>query len=339
LKNLVTHHFQNNERPILTDSFGRRITYLRIAMTDRCNLRCIYCMPAEGILSIPRQEILKFEEVARLIKIFAELGITKLRFTGGEPFVRKGFVDFLQQIDSQNWVEAIHITTNGVLVANYLAEISKMRLKGINLSLDSLHAERFAQITRRNDFAKVQAALNGLLTLGISTKINCVVQKGINTDEIINFVKLSQKNPLEVRFIEQMAFNGTNQSVETFSASEILSVIKWQFPDLQQITEENGTAVKYKIDGFQGTIGIIAANSRSFCGSCHRVRVTSTGQLKPCLYGKKSLDLRALMRNGANDTEIKESIKLSLWHKKANGFEAEREIAHEQKESMALIGG
>jgi cyclic pyranopterin phosphate synthase len=297
-------------------------------------------MPAEGIPCLPNHQILSFEELERLVKIFVGLGIAKVRFTGGEPFARRGFFDFLQSIDAQDMPALLCITTNGVLMGECIERLRDLkRLFSINLSFHTFRKERFALITRRDEFAQAQQTLYSLLGLDIPFKINCVVQKEINADEILDFAQLTKDYPIEVRFIEKMQFNGGQALGNVVTAKEIITKIQTRYPALTKLAPRDSTSEKYKIEGFKGTVGVIAGYSRLFCHTCNRVRITPTGDMKWCLYDKAALNLRDLMRSGDSDMEIQTRIRLALSSKKANGWEAEKDFNDKPKESMAFIGG
>jgi molybdenum cofactor biosynthesis protein A len=342
--NAVCHPHISQESPAsggLVDSRGRRITYIRLAVTDRCNLRCRYCMPENGIPYVPHDQILNFEELHRLTRIFATLGVTKVRVTGGEPFVRQGIVPFLRELTAIAGITALHITTNGVAVAEHLPALRQMGLAGINLSLDTLRAERFRTISRRDEFAKVHRTLTAILDQGIPLKINAVALAGINTDELADLAGLARDQPLTVRFLEPMPFNGTSQLPgATWHRGQILDELRHHFPEL---TEHNqigsSTAKLYSIPGFRGRIGIIASYSRQFCHSCNKVRVTPQGMLKTCLYDQGVLDLRQMLRGGARDEEIGEAIRLCVQNRYWDGHAAEAAMVGANKHSMAAIGG
>ncbi len=323
----------------LIDSHGRRITYLRLAVTDRCNLRCRYCMPAKGIPFVPHDEILRYEEMARLISIFTDLGIRKLRLTGGEPFVRKGLLDFICSIKQQQKSIRIYLTTNGVAVAEHLHGLAELGISGLNMSLDSLDQERFRQITRRNYFDRAWQTFVKALDLGIPLKINTVLYDSIKTSEIIALAAITKRYPVIVRFIEQMPFNGLNRvSVGAMTARHAEKIIRKSFPGLES-RGASGTAIRYQVPGFKGEIGFINGYSRRFCQTCDKVRITVQGMLKTCLYDNGRLDLKAMLRNRAGDAEMRAAVRKTVFKRAANGFAAEAEALSHEKHSMAAIGG
>ncbi len=325
---------------MLVDSFGRQITYARLAVTDRCNLRCFYCMPAEGIDYVPKNDLLSFEEMERLVSILTTLGVTKVRITGGEPFVRRDLMHFLRKLRSNSALEELHITTNGVLTGDYIQQLKDIDISSINLSLDTLDKVRFKNITRRDEFDKVIATYRKILDQNIPLKINMVVMKGKNEADIIPMAKLSLEDNVSVRYIEEMPFNGTGTAHNVIDYKEIISILESEFGQLQRIEDPlNSTAYHYKAPFSKGNLGVIAAYSRTFCGSCNRIRITSEGTMKNCLYDSGGLSLRDLMRSGYSDKELSESLIKAIMGKHKDGWAAEANRKTESFESMSSIGG
>lgn len=327
----------------LVDSFGRQIEYVRLAVTDRCNLRCQYCMPAHGIDIVPRKELLTFKEMYRLIRVLTELGVKKVRLTGGEPFVRKDFVGFLEMLSYNDLLDAINMTTNGALITKHIDTIEKLeKVKNINLSIDSLNREKFAKITRRDVFPEVYETLELLEKSRLNLKLNVVVQSGFNTDEIVDFVALTKDKNLSVRFIEEMPFNGIGQREmkENWTFRKILNEIQSEYDAVEIQSEKSSTSRNYKIDGHLGTVGIIPAFTRTICNDCNRIRITSTGIFKNCLFDDGVFNLRDFIRNGASNEDLKALFLSLVKEKPENGFVAE---ANRKKgnvsESMSTIGG
>ncbi len=327
---------------ILKDKFGRKISYVRLAVTDRCNLRCQYCMPAHGIDIVDRKELLTFKEMYRLTRVLSELGVNKVRLTGGEPFVRKDFVKLLEMLNYNELLDEINITTNGALIANHIEQIEQLKVKSINLSLDSLNRQKFAEITRRDVFDEVYKTLEKLENSKLDLKLNMVVQSGVNTDEIIDFVELTKYKNIAVRFIEEMPFNGTGQKnvIEVWDYNKIFQSIENKYDDIDKLKDKrSSTSRNFKIDQYQGTFGIIPAFTRTICGDCDRIRITSTGLFKNCLFDDGVFNVRDFMREGADDKDLK-NLFLSLVHKKPkDGFIAEQERNSDVSESMSTIGG
>lgn len=328
----------------LYDNHGRVISYLRLAVTDRCNLRCFYCMPEEGIEYLPREELLTYEEMIRLVRAFVPLGITKLRLTGGEPFLRRDFMDFLRALRDIDGLEKINLTTNGTLTAPHVPELKALGISSINLSLDTLDRARFYEITRRDSLRQVWETFDALLAHDIPTKINTVVMDGRNIEDILPLVALTAQYPVGVRFIEEMPFNGGDAHYTRlpWDHHRIVDHIRSAYPHLTKLPDPpHSTAYNYQIPGHLGTVGVIAAYSRTFCGTCNRIRVTPKGILKTCLYDQGVLNLRDILRAGASDAQLQDTLVSTLQHRAQNGWEAagQARSAADGRESMATIGG
>ena len=330
----------NSSSPVLIDNYNRRIDYLRLAVTDRCNLRCVYCMPPEGIPFMPRDQVLSYEEMERLVRIVAAMGIRKVRLTGGEPFVRKKLVDFIARLVTIPGIEEVHITTNGVLTAPHVPRLKALGIAGINLSLDTLDRKRFTQIARRDALPEVLETFHAVLAAGIPLKVNMVVFDELNTDEIIPMSRLAQVYPIELRYIEQMPFDGgIRRRAIIYNYTRILETLKQTYPDLTPVDLPDSTAKVFKVPGFRGRLGIIGGFSRVFCSTCSRMRITASGKLKTCLYDNGVLDLRALLRSGEKDEAIASAIRMKILDRAADGYEAERRAQGSVGTSMAEIGG
>jgi len=329
---------------LITDNHGRKITYLRLAVTDRCNLRCFYCMPEEGIDWLSRAELLNYEEMLRICHLLVDMGIDKIRITGGEPFVRKDMMQMLRAMSKIEGLSQISITTNGVLTAPYIPELKRLGINSINLSLDTLDAARFFSITRRDEFAAVMNTLDELLKHDMEVKINAVVMDGRNTDDILPLVNLTKDLPVSVRFIEEMPFNGDSHVYQglAWDHVRILEHIKAAFPGIQKLKDDvYSTSYNYHIPGHRGNVGIIAAYSRTFCGTCNRIRLTPQGELKTCLYEGDGLNVKGLLRAGMSNNELKNILTTVISHRAKDGWEAEagRKVNDPAHESMASIGG
>lgn len=327
----------------LIDSFGRQIDYVRLGITDRCNLRCQYCMPAHGIEIAPRADLLTFKEMYRIIRVLTELGVNKIRLTGGEPFVRKDFVGFLEMLSFNDLLKTINITTNGAMISRHIPTLEKMdKIKNINLSIDSLQKEKFHQITRRDVFPEVYETFEALEKSNLNLKLNVVVQAGFNTDEIIDFVALTKDKNVAVRFIEEMPFNGKGQREieENWNYTRILNEIKTQFNIEPIVSEKSSTSRNFRIEGHTGIVGIIPAFTRTICGDCNRIRITPVGTFKNCLFDDGVFNIRDFLRKGASNEDLKELFLSLVKEKPENGFVAE---ANRKKgdvsESMSTIGG
>lgn len=326
---------------MLVDRHGRKINYLRLAVTDRCNLRCFYCMPEQGLDWLAKGELMRYEEMLHISQVMLRMGVDKIRITGGEPFVRKDFMSFLARLSRLQGLQQLTLTTNGVLTAPFVPELKKIGIHSVNLSLDTLDPNRFFSITRRDVLPAVLETLEALLRQGIAVKINAVVMEGKNTDDILSLVALTQDSPVSVRFIEEMPFNGGESHYTNLHWDHwrILDRIKEQYPDIRKATDPpHATAYNYQIPGHKGSVGIIAAYTRSFCGTCNRIRLTPQGELKTCLYGDNVLNVRDLMRDGASEQQLQEALTKAIGQKEKDGWEAEKN-SHSLHASMARIGG
>ncbi|KAF7545496.1 hypothetical protein G7Z17_g9137 [Cylindrodendrum hubeiense] len=295
----------------LTDTFHREHDYLRISITERCNLRCVYCMPEEGVPLSPNRELLTTPEIVLLSSVFVSQGVTKIRLTGGEPTVRRDILPLMHQIGElrRHGLKEICITTNGISLHRKLDSMVEAGLTGVNLSLDTLDPWQFQIMTRRKGFDAVQKSIDRISELnrlgaGVKLKINCVVMRGVNDREVLPFVDMTQDKDIEVRFIEYMPFDGNkwNQG-KMFSYSEMLDLIRTKYPTLQRVQDhKNNTSKTWHIPGFTGRIGFITSMTHNFCGTCNRLRITSDGNLKVCLFGNAEVSLRDILRK-SNDGE------------------------------------
>jgi len=296
-------------------------------------------MPAQGLHWLPRQELMNYEEMLRLCSLLVKMGVEKIRITGGEPFIRKDIIHFLTDLSKLKGLQQISITTNGILTAPYIPQLKKLGIHSINLSLDTLDPNRFLAIARRNEFDAVWNTLQQLLEHQMEVKINAVVMDGKNTEDIIPLVQLTKKLPVSVRFIEEMPFNGGGNfaAVPAWNFVRIMDHIKQHFPQLQKVQDPvSSTAYNYFIPGHQGSVGVIAAYSRSFCGTCNRIRITPQGMLKTCLYDGGALNVKDKLRMGVSDDMLAQLIAEAIGNKAKDGWAAEKESRHE---SMAEIGG
>ncbi len=325
------------------DKQGRKIDYLRISITDRCNLRCCYCMP-KGIELLEMSDILSFEEIESIVKAFSKEGITRLKITGGEPLVRLGCSELIARLKATEGIEDITITTNGILLEDKLEELKAAGVSGINISLDTLDREKYKRITGFDSLGKVLSAVDASIDSGINTKINTAVMKGINTDEISDLAELAKEKNVCVRFIEMMPI-GYGTQFKYADNKEILSQLKVKYPSLKPDNQShgNGPAVYYRAEDFKGSIGFISAVSGKFCESCNRMRLTSTGVLKYCLCFEDGKDLRKILRDKSLSEELKEerlreSFREALSKKPVEHCFEDRDRISETKE-MFRIGG
>lgn len=331
----------------MVDRFGRRIDYIRISITDRCNLRCVYCMPEDGVASVSHGEILSYGEILRLAEIFAKLGIEKIKVTGGEPLVRKGAVELIRDLKQIPGIKKVTLTTNGICLAEHMKALAEAGVDGINLSLDTLNPDIFKEITRRDDFQKVLKGIEEALKYPtIPLKINCVPM-GLRGQDELALVKFAKDHPVHVRFIEMMPI-GLGKKYQPRKEAELLKELEQTYGAYKSSAEVlgNGPAHYYEFEGFKGRIGFISAVSHKFCDSCNRIRMTSQGYLKACLQYDVGVDLREALRRDATEEELKLLI-LECIQKKPKGHQfeenpSEREditIDHAEQSMMSQIGG
>jgi len=324
----------------LIDGFGRVATDLRISVTDRCNLRCTYCMPAEGMDWLPRTGILSFEEIDRLVGIFTSLGVRTIRLTGGEPLARRGLEDLVRVIAAHE-IDDLAMTTNGTTLAKHAHDLRAAGLKRLNVSVDSLLRHRFAEMTRRDALADVFDGLAAARDAGFAPiKLNCVVVKGTNDDEVVEFARLARETGDEVRFIEFMPLDADEawQSTSVVPSDEIIEVIDRAFPLLREIRGTEPATVYRFADGAPGSVGVIPSVTAPFCSSCDRIRLTADGQFRTCLFALDELDLRAMLREGASDEHITAAITDAVSRKWAGHSIGARSFVRPSR-SMSAIGG
>ena len=305
---------------MMVDSNNRKINYLRLSITDRCNLRCMYCMPEEGIDFLPHQNILSYEEMLRMVSLSVYRGIKKVRITGGDPLVRKGFTGFLKKMSEIEGLDEITITTNGVLLKQYAAEIKASGVHRINVSLDSLKPEKFKKIAGRDLFGQVWDGIQEAERLGFAPiKINVVAMRGVNDDEIEDFGRLTLEKPYHIRFIELMPIGGNNDlsSDKFLPILEIYDRLQNVGPlvPIQRRNSLDGPAQRYKIENAKGEIGLIGALSNHFCAVCNRLRLTSDGHLRSCLFSEEEIDVLPLLREGRSDESILALIEKAITEK------------------------
>lgn len=328
----------------LTDRFGRRHNYLRLSLTERCNLRCIYCMPEDGVELGPRATYLSDDELVRVASVFVRGGVDKIRLTGGEPLVRKGVEEIARRIGALEGLKRLSITTNGLLLPERLEALYAAGITEFNISIDTLVRERFTEIARRDGLEKVRRAIDMVCALAeqderVRAKINCVVIRGVNDDEIADFVELTRA-PIDVRFIEHMPFDGNGWSkASVVSMAEMLELIRAKFGEVEVIEgHPSDTAKHWRVPGFSGQFGVIASMTTPFCGGCNRVRVLADGALKVCLFGSREVSLRDAMRHHASDEELRALIGAALQGKHENhaGLDLLAELPNRP---MIKIGG
>ena len=334
----------------LTDSFDRQHDYLRISLTERCNLRCLYCMPEEGIQLSPNRDLLTTAEIYYLSALFVNQGVTKIRLTGGEPTVRKDIVPLMHQIGSlrRNGLKELALTTNGISLHRKLDEMVAAGLTGVNISLDTLDSFQFQLLTRRQGFSAVMKSIDRVkemnkLGAGIKLKINAVVMRGLNDHQILPFVDMTQDEDVEVRFIEYMPFGGNKWSEKKMmSYSDMLDVIRVKYPDIGRLKgAKNDTSKTWQVPGFVGRVGFITSMTHNFCGTCNRLRITSDGNLKVCLHGETEVSLRDLLRKDHGgepmDEEAFEAVRqLELDRRREPGLRFDGQEGWPSKEQQLL---
>lgn len=324
--------------PLLMDKHGRKISYLRFSLTNVCNLRCKYCMPEKGLPVLKDNEILHLDEINRLVDIFAKSGIKKIRLTGGEPFVHKNIIEIIEHISVNKSIDGLFVTTNGVDITGILESIGN-KLSGVNLSLDSVNRQRFIDITKRDRLGSVLESIDTIQKAEIPLKINTVLLSDTSNTEILDILTYVKTKDLNLRFIEEMPFNGSRTNFNSiWNFNKLIKVVSSKF-EISKVSDENGTNTKtIYIDTFNKPISFIPAFTRTFCGDCTRVRVTSDGYLKNCLYGKKDLDLKQVLRTEQDDRIVAWQINRAISGKLKDGFASETD-AGKSKVSMSMIGG
>lgn len=327
---------------MLIDNHNREINYLRLAVTDRCNLRCNYCMPEEGINFSQKDSLFTLEELSYLSKILISQGVDKIRITGGEPFVRKDLMIFLRQLSKMEGLKEISITTNATLIGPHIDELKALGITNINVSMDAINRDTFEKITRRNQYDVVYNNILRLITEGFNVRINCIALDGQNTQDIIPMLELTKHYDVSVRFLEEMPFNGGSRKFEgiTWDYKRILEHIKNAHPDYYMIPSgKASTSMNYKIPGFKGTFGVIPSFSRTFCGSCNRLRITATGDVITCLYAQPCMNIRDILRSDDSGEMVKQQILKAIGSRSKTGFEAQQKYKGVNANSMTSIGG
>lgn len=325
---------------MLADRFGRQQTYLRISVTDRCNLRCLYCMPEEGIDWKMKEELLSFEEIFRIARIFVDLGVTKIRITGGEPLLRKDLELLVERLASLPGLRILAMTTNAVLLRAKVGALRQAGLTALNISLDSLKRERFEQITRRDDYDNVLAGIDAALQLGFQPlKLNVVVMAGVNDDEIMDFIDFVKDRPINVRFIEYMPFKDNRWSTAAVVSFADMRQLIEERHQLTALKAETGAVAKdFSIDGHVGTVSFVTSMTDSFCGTCNRLRLTADGFIKSCLFYPGELNIRDELRAGATEETLAGLIRSAVLLKPAEHPPME-EILTSENRAMIEIGG
>ena len=327
----------------MTDQYGRDIRYLRISVTDRCNLRCIYCMPEEGVPCVSHSDILTYDEITRICRIGTELGISRIKLTGGEPLVRRGLPDLLRMLKALPGIEQVTLTTNGALLKENLGALTDAGLDGVNISIDTPDAARYEQVTRGGKLSDALEGLEAALAYpALTVRLNCVPMQEMPEEDYIRLAELSRENVMDVRFIEMMPL-GQGKAFPAVRGERVYRLLGERFGEAGKCegTFGNGPAVYVRFPGFTGKTGFIDALSHQFCSACNRVRLTSEGILKPCLQYGTGTDLRRLLRSGAGDDEIKAAMEQTIYEKPAcHQFAKDRqEAAIFETRDMSQIGG
>ena len=327
--------------PTIVDRHGRTFNYLRLAVNEQCNLRCIYCMPEEGIPFRNKDQLLSKDEIKQLLTVVSKMGVSKIRFTGGEPLLRKDIPELVYYTKNLPGVESVHLTSNGILLHEYINDLADAGLSGINISLDTLQPDRFQSITRRSGLDQVIANIHLAIASQIpSVKINVVAMRDFNHNELVDFANLTMDNNITVRFIELMPFDSHQiwKTGKFYRAEYIVEDLHSQIDQLQFVDGSSTEHYIFRMKGAKGKIAVIPAFSRNLCGACNRIRITADGNLLNCLYSQDETNLRDAMRDGASDEKIQSMIKGSFLNKHVDGWVAQNHNgAH--RESMTQIGG
>lgn len=324
----------------MLDRFGRQILYLRISVTDRCDLRCVYCMPEHGVEHLPHSALLSYEQIVRLARLFAELGIDQIRLTGGEPLVRRGLPQLVRALKDVEGIRTVSLTTNGVLLAEQLPALLAAGLDGVNLSLDTLDRAQYAALTRRDELPRALAGLEAALAApGLTVKLNCV-PVGDNDGQLVPLAALARDRDLAVRFIELMPI-GLGATLPRRTQAEVLERLEEAFGPALPCAQTGGVGPGHYVTfpGFRGRVGFISAMTHQFCGSCNRVRLTATGFLKTCLQYEDGVDLKALLDAGADDAALRRAIEEAILAKPARHHFAAPRAPGDERRNMNQIGG
>ena len=328
----------------MKDRFGRNIEYMRVSVTDRCNLRCVYCMPEEGVPCVSHSDILTYDEIRRICRIGSELGITKIKLTGGEPLVRRGLPELVGMLKSTPGIEQVTLTTNGILLKEKINELVSKGLDSVNISIDTLDPDRYREINRGGNLQDVLDGVESALAYSsLKVKVNCVPEREMPSETYIQLALLAKDRKIDVRFIEMMPI-GLGKDFSGVGGDEIYSMLKRRFGDAGKWVGQygNGPAIYIHFPGFHGKIGFISAVTHQFCSSCNRIRLTSEGYLKACLQYEAGADLRKLLRTGAEDERIRQEMSRIIYEKPSCHHFADPSVYEEKKfetKDMSQIGG
>jgi len=329
-------------REPLIDGHGRPIGDVRISVTDRCNFRCTYCMPAEGLPWLQRESLLSYEEIARLVRILSEMGVHDVRLTGGEPLVRKELWRLVEALSAIEGVHDLSLTTNGFLLDKQVAGLVGAGLRRVNVSLDALAADRFFQLTRRDALHRVLAGLEAAQAHPElrPIKVNAVALRGFTEDEVLRFARFAREEPYEIRFIEFMPLDADQEwnMEKVLPSAEIKAIIETEYELVPLGRERHGTSRRYAFADGKGEIGFISPVTEPFCGDCNRIRLTAEGMLRTCLFSMNETDLRAPLRSGASDAEVEQIVRDAVWRKELKHHVGEPGFIQPER-SMSRIGG
>ena len=332
----------------IKDRYGRVFDYLRIAVTDRCNLRCVYCMPEGGVDFARHDTLLQTAEILRVIRVASNLGVSKVRYTGGEPLVRSDILELVDGAVRTAGIRTVHLTTNGVLLSALAEPLRRAGLHGVNISLDTLDPERFSRCTRRTGLEQVLAGLEEVLALRFpSVKVNVVAMRGFNDDEMSAFVELTREAPITVRFIELMPFDASQiwRTGRFLSMERMLARFTELYPQSEVVDGSSTEHMNFRLPGWAGSVAFIPSYTRDFCKDCTRIRLTADGRIRNCLYSEEEFGLLGCLRQSGTDEDIAQTLKDAMWAKPEDGRAAQQQASSSQgadgrvRESMAQIGG
>jgi cyclic pyranopterin phosphate synthase len=332
----------------IRDRFGRVFDYLRIAVTDRCNLRCVYCMPESGVDFARHDRLLRTNEILRVIRVASKLGVGKVRYTGGEPLVRNDILKLVEGAVQTPGIRSVHLTTNGMLLPALAKPLRRAGLHGVNVSLDTLDPERFSRCTRRTGLEQVLAGLEEVLALRFpSVKVNVVAMRGFNDDEMSAFVELTREAPITVRFIELMPFDASQiwRTGRFLSMEKMLAGFTQLYPQREVVDGSSTEHMTFRLPGCAGSVAFIPSYTRDFCNDCTRIRLTADGRIRNCLYSEEEFGILGHLRQGGTDEDIAQTLKDAMWAKPEDGRAAQQQASTRQgpdgriRESMAQIGG
>ena len=344
----VAVHLPGTAGDTIRDQFGRVFNYLRVAVTDRCNLRCVYCMPEGGVDFARHDTLLQTDEILRVIRVTSKLGVNKVRYTGGEPLVRSDILDLVEGAVRTPGVQTVHLTTNGVLLPAQAEPLRRAGLHGVNISLDTLDPERFSKCTRRIGLEQVLAGLEEVLALRFpSVKVNVVAMRGFNDDEMGAFVELTREAPITVRFIELMPFDASQiwRTGRFLSMERMLARFSQLYPQSEVVNGSSTEHMSFRLPGCAGSVAFIPSYTRDFCKDCTRIRLTADGRIRNCLYSEEEFGLLSCLRQDGTDEDIAQTLKDAMWAKPEDGRAAQQQTSSSQetngrvRESMAQIGG